>query len=98
MKKALTVLATVAALAVSSVAMSGQAEARWGGHGGWGHRGGWGWGGPVLGGLAAGALLGGAYAYGPGYYGYYDGPYAYGGCRTRRVWTPYGWRWRRYCY
>jgi hypothetical protein len=67
---------------------------RWG-HGGWGP-------GAVIGGLAAGALLGGAYAYGPGY-GYGPGYYAYGpgpgyydGC-MRRVWGPYGPHWVNMC-
>jgi len=63
----------------------------------WGCRHGWGWRGPaLLGGLAAGAIIGGAmaapyYGYGP-YYGgpYYGGPY-YPGC-WRSVWTAYGWR------
>lgn len=71
----------------------------------WRHRwgGGWGWGpGAVLGGLAAGALIGGAYAYGPGYYGYgpgYYGPGYYGdyGPCWRRVGGPYGWHWARVC-
>jgi hypothetical protein len=70
----------------------------------WG--GGWGWGpGAVLGGLAAGALLGGGayYAYGPRDYGYgpgyYEGPGYYGdyGPCWRRVGGPYGWHWARVC-
>jgi hypothetical protein len=64
----------------------------------WGCRGGWGWRGPaLLGGLAAGAIVGGAlaapyYGYGGPYYGgpYYAGGY-YPGC-WRSQWTPYGWR------
>ena len=36
---------------------------------------------------------------GPGWgypYAYVGGPYYYRGCyRNTRVWTPYGWRWRR---
>src|SRR5271170_3427518 len=71
---------------------------RWGCRGyGWRH-GGWGWRGPaVVGGLAAGAIIGGAlaapyYAGGP----YYGGPGPYGGC-WRRVWGYYGWQWVRYC-
>jgi hypothetical protein len=63
----------------------------------WGCRHGWGWRGPaLLGGLAAGAIIGGAmaapyYGYDP-YYGgpYYGGPY-HPGC-WRSVWTAYGWR------
>lgn len=108
MKKTLTVLAAGAALAVATVAAPQHAEARWGGGwhgGGWHHGGGW-RGGAVLGGLAAGALIGGALA-SPYYgYGYYGGPY-YGGyagydepyyhCWRHRVWTPYGWHWRRVC-
>jgi hypothetical protein len=61
----------------------------------WGWRGGrWGWWGPgaVIGGLAAGAIVGSAIA-APPYYG--PGPY-YGGC-WRRVWGQWGWRWVRVC-
>jgi hypothetical protein len=95
MQKAMTGLAVVAALATSLMIPS-QAEARWRGHG-------WGWGPGIVGGLAAGAIIGGAlaprYYYGGGpYYAYGGGPYAYGGCYSRRVWTPYGWRFRRVCY
>jgi hypothetical protein len=64
--------------------------------GGWGWRGGrWGWWGPgaVIGGLAAGAIVGSALA--APYYGY-PGPYGYGGC-WRRVWGYYGWQWARVC-
>jgi hypothetical protein len=55
----------------------------------------------IIGGLAAGAIIGSAanggyYGYGPAYYG---GPYyAYGpSCwwSRERVWGPYGWRWHR---
>lgn len=66
-----------------------------GGHGwyGGGRGGGWyggyGWGAPVaagvLGGLALGALAGSAYAYGPGYYGYY------GTCNVQNRPTYDGW-------
>jgi len=94
MTKTLTALAAAATLAVAAVAVPQQAQARWGRH--WG-------GGAVLGGLAAGALIGGAlsapyygYGYGP-YYGYYGGPYAYGHCWRERIATPYGWRWHRVC-
>jgi hypothetical protein len=45
----------------------------WGWRRGWGWSDGWGWGGPVaagvITGLAAGALAGSAFAYGPSYYG-----------------------------
>jgi hypothetical protein len=77
-------------MAVAAVAVPQQAEARFRG-------------GPFFGGLAAGAIIGGALA-GPGYYGYYGGPYgyyggpyAYGQCWRERVATPYGWRWQRVC-
>jgi hypothetical protein len=82
----------------------GGAGARW--HGGWrgGHwrggywrggywrgpywRGGWGWG---WGWPAAFGV-----GWGLGYYGAYGYPYYYGSCyRPVRVWTHYGWRWRR---
>lgn len=98
MNKTLIALAAAGTIAVAAIASPGQAQAR-GWHGGGWHGGGWGPG--IVGGLAAGALLGGAYGYGygPGYYGYGPGPYAYGGgCYVRRHWTPYGWRWRRFCY
>jgi hypothetical protein len=94
MHKAFTGLAMAAAVAVAVTATTSPSEARW--------RHGWGWGPGIVGGLAAGALIGGALApryYGPGpYYAYGPGPYAYGECYRRRVWTEYGWRWRRVCY
>ena len=94
--KILTALATVSTLAVASVALPQQAEARWQGHGGWhGRAVGYG-----VGAFAAGALVGAAvangpyYGYGPGYYaagpGYYGGPACY--WTRERVWTGYGWR------
>ncbi len=70
------------ALAIKNAATSNIETVRWGGRGwGWGGRGwgrGWGWG--LGGGLAAGAIIGGALA-APYYYGggYYGGPYYYGG-------------------
>jgi BA14K-like protein len=74
------ILAAMAALAIaaSSVIAISPAQARW--HGGW-HGGGYGWG-PALGGFAAGAIIGGAlagrpYYYGPGYYYDYAPGYAY---------------------
>jgi len=99
MTKTMTALAAATTLAVAAVAVPQTADARWGG--GW-HGRGFG-GGAILGGLAAGAIIGGAlaapyYGYGPYYGAYYGGPYAYGGCFTRRVWTPWGWRWRHVCY
>ena len=57
----------------------------------------------IIGGLAAGAIIGGALSSpyydppGPAYYGY--GPYYYGPrCYWRRVWTPIGPRSERICY
>lgn len=56
----------------------------------------------VIGGLAAGAIIGSAIAhpypyYGPGYY-YGPAPAYYGPrCWWRRHWTPYGWRAVRVC-
>lgn len=75
MRKTLIALAAVATIGVASVAAPQQAEARWGG------------GGAFIGGLAAGAIIGGAlarpyygYGYGPYYGGYYGGyPYGYYG-------------------
>jgi hypothetical protein len=58
----------------------------------------------IIGGLAAGAIVGGAlsrpYYYDYSYPAYYYGPGAYygAGCYWRRVWTPYGWRPTRVCY
>ncbi len=84
MRKTLTALAAAATIAVAALATTTTAEARW-----W--RGGPG---PFFGGLAAGAIIGGALApryYGyPGYYGY---GYDYDGC-WRRHWN--GWRWVAY--
>src|SRR5262249_13423161 len=70
--------AMTVAIAGTTVALPGAAQARWGG-------GGWGWGGVGLG-IGTGLLLGaalaapyyGGYGYGPAY-GYGCGPY-YGGC------------------
>jgi hypothetical protein len=101
MTRTLTALAAAATIAIVAVAAPQQAEAR---HGGWGPG--------IVGGLAAGAIIGGALA-GPRYYGGYQDPYyggysgyqepyyggyAYSGCTRYRVMTPYGWRWHRACY
>jgi hypothetical protein len=87
MKKTLTVMATAATLAIASVAAPQYAEAR-GGRVAAG----------VIGGLAAGAIIGSALA-GPRYYGpgpayYGPGPVYYGpSCYwTRQRWWD-GWRW-----
>ena len=90
MTKTLTALATAATLAVAAIAAPQPADARGGGAVAAG----------IVGGLAAGAIIGSAvngpyYGYGPAYYG--PGPYAYGGCywTRERVWTGFGWRWHR---
>ena len=94
MRKVLTALVMAVGLGAAAVATSSTADARWYGR--------WGWGpGPFVGGLAAGAIVGGAlaapyyYPYGPyGYYGY--GPYPYApACAWRSVWN--GYRWVRAC-
>ena len=71
MKKTLTAIAAAATLGLATLAAPQPAQARHGHIGG-----------AILGGLAAGAILGaaaGPYYYGPGpYYAYGPGPYAYG--------------------
>jgi hypothetical protein len=67
-------VAAVAALAILGFASSANAQHHHGGGGGFGPG--------FVGGLAAGAVIGGTPYYGGGYYG---GPYAYGGdCYIRR--------------
>ena len=99
MSKTLTALATVATLAVASLAAPQPAEAR-GGRVAAG----------IIGGLAVGAIIGGIASqngyyggygyggYGPGY-GYYGAAPVYYGppCywTRQRVWDGYGWRVRR---
>ncbi len=87
MKKTVTAFVAAASIAAAAVATSSTAEARYG----------WGWGPAVVGGLAAGAIIGGAlaarpYYYPYGYYGYAPSPYYGRPCVWRRVWTAYGWR------
>jgi hypothetical protein len=93
MTKTLTALAAAAAIAVTAVATPTPADAR--GRGGAVAAG-------IIGGLAAGAIIGSAFARPYGYYGYYGyapGPYYVYGPRcfwTReRFWDGYGWRLRR---
>ena len=94
MMKTLTALATAGMIAAVAVAAPSPAQA--------GNEGAIASG--VVGGLAAGAIIGSAFAprYGYGYaYApepvYYGGPYAYSRCHLvrQKVWTDYGPRWRR---
>lgn len=91
MRKTLTALAAAATIAIAAVAAPQPAEAR-GGRVAAG----------IIGGLAAGAILGAAINNGGYYYGPrpYYGPayYGYGGpCywTRERVWDGWGWRWQR---
>lgn len=100
MKKSLIALVATAMLASAIVTVPTQADAR---------RRGAAIAAGIIGGLAVGAILSGAfgppyYAYpypyyygpGPGYYygpGFYYGPACF--WRRAHVWTPYGWQWRR---
>ena len=86
--KTLTTIATVATLGFAAVATPQPAQARWGYGGGAVAAG-------VIGGLAAGAIIGSAaarpygYGYGPGYYAYGPAPVYYGpSCwwTRQRVW------------
>jgi hypothetical protein len=87
MNKTLTALATAATVAVAAVATPSAAEA---------HHFGWRGPGFFFGGLAASALIAGAFA--PRYYDYGYGPYysSYGPYYNcwRRYWN--GWRWVGY--
>jgi hypothetical protein len=96
MMKTLTALATAGAIAAAAVAAPSPARA--------GNEGAIAAG--VVGGLAAGAIIGSAvaprYGYGYGYAAapgpvYYGGPYAYSRCHLvrQKIWTNYGPRWRR---
>lgn len=89
MRKVLTALVALAAIGAATLGTASNAHAwgRWG----WG----WGWGpGPFI----AGAVVGGALAAAPYYYGYYPyGPYPYYyGAPCRRYWN--GYAWVRGCY
>jgi hypothetical protein len=81
MKRTVLAIAAAAALAVAAVPTTASAQ-HWGGH--WGHFGGhhFGWGGPRI-----------SFGFGVAPYSDYD----YYACPVHRVWTPYGWRWRRWC-
>jgi len=81
MMKTLSALATAGVIGMAAVAAPAPAQA---GNGGAVAAG-------VVGGLAAGAIIGSAVA--PHYgYAYYGGPYAYSRCYNvrERVWTSYG--------
>lgn len=84
MTRTLTTLAAAATVAIAALVAPAPAEAR-GGRIAAG----------IIGGLAAGAIIGGAaHAYGP--YGYYGGPYYAAepncGWRRERFWDGYRWR------
>lgn len=90
MKKTLIAITAAATLALATVAVPQRAEARHGAVAA-----------GIIGGLAAGALIGAAaaphYYYGPGYY-YGPRPYYYGpDCywTHTRYWNGYRWHWRR---
>jgi hypothetical protein len=93
MYKVMTGIVATAAVTLTLVAAPQKAEAR---H--WHHHHGGGVAAGIIGGLAAGAIIGSA---ANGYYGggYYGGPYyAYGpSCwwSRQRVWNGYRWHWRR---
>jgi len=99
MMKTLTALATAGAITVAAVAVPASAQASNWHH----HNNGGAVAAGVVGGLAAGAIIGSAVAprYGYGYYdsypAYYGGSYAYSRCYLvrQKVWTDYGPRWRR---
>ena len=86
MMKTISALATAGVIGLAAVAAPAPAQA---GNGGAVAAG-------VVGGLAAGAIIGSAVA--PNYgYAYYGGPYAYSRCYfvRERVWTNHGPTWRR---
>ena len=95
MSKILTAIAAAATLGVAAVAAPQPAQA---------YCYGCAVGAGIIGGLAAGAIIGSATAYGAygPYYGYYGpayyrpGPY-YGGCYWTRSWDGWGWRRVRVC-
>jgi hypothetical protein len=88
MRKSLVTFAVGATIAIGAVANPSPADARW--HRGFPV-------GPVIGGLAAGAIIGAALAAPRPYYAYYDpvyfGPRCY--VRSERIWDGWGWRVRR---
>jgi hypothetical protein len=84
MTRTLTTLLAAATISVSAIAAPTAADARWGHyHHGFPVA-------PIVGGLAAGALIGAAVAARPYYEPVYYGPTCY--VRRERIWD--GWRWR----
>ena len=88
--KTLTALAAATTLGFAAIAAPQPAEARGGAIAA-----------GIIGGLAAGAIIGSAvhgpyYGYGPGY-NYGPAPVYYGGCywTRQRVWDGWGWQFRR---
>jgi hypothetical protein len=100
MTRTLTALAAAATIGITALAAPTAANAQWRGH----HHGGWG--APVaagvLGGLAAGAIIGSATApyYAPAYGAYAYGPGPACAIQRERFWDGFGWRIRhvRVCY
>jgi hypothetical protein len=107
LRKALIALVAAAAMGVAFIPTESSAAGRGGGggfHGG-GFHGGFAGRGFAGRGFRGGFFPGVAVGYGLGYYGgpyyAYDPYYGGDGCwHVRRMWTPYGWRWRRHyvCY
>jgi hypothetical protein len=98
MRRTMLAIAAAIGLGAATLATGALAAPRMGGHpGGWGHTGGWGhsggWGHP--GGFAFHGPRGHFFGPGIGLYAY-GGPWypGYGCWVHRRVWTPFGWRWR----
>ena len=91
MRKTLVTLAIVATIAIGAVASPTPADARWRHHH---HHHGFPVA-PIVGGLAAGALIGAALAAPRSYYSYAYEPVYFGPtCRVRRESFWDGWRWR----
>jgi hypothetical protein len=91
MTRTIAVLAAGVPIAIGAIASPTTAEARWRHHHGFPVA-------PIVGGLAAGAILGAALAEPPPYYGYaYDPVYPAPRCyvRRERIWDGWVWRVRR---
>jgi hypothetical protein len=85
MRKILTALITATSISAATLATSSTADARWGR---WGP-------GPVIGGLAAGAIIGSAIAAASHHHPYYVAysPFPYYGPPCGYVWNGYRWFW-----